>query len=487
MPMPLEEWQKRLERHFTRLASARSGSDFPLFALEHGLSEEEFEEIAVLLRERLSLGLRLEPHWLLWVIYATELGYDYDGDEYWHSFEQRTPRWRDRGSRNQLRTWFSRFGTTYHGVKPSGSWADWFSIIAWPITHAILPKYLQWQFARTLYDLRYRLASLEALSPNAIGQLLAANAWEASSRFREFLQQEELAGRIVLALLSHREVEGESPIFPQTLERLVSDLEQVQSAREWLQETRRFVADRMKGAGRVPGGTRTGSETQDSGAKDDAQAAMRLRPTLVVRRSGASTWSVVVEIPSFAGVARLHPEVRAFLLGTRCKIAGTGDTWMPKGWLFPSAQRRVLKSWPGGGLPLVKFESSNEVLDHLVDSETLLSPGPVWVCRIGADGLAREIAGRIVRPCRKYILLSEEELPCDLPWLVACGMDCDGISAAVLSMPDTLSSDNISALRQLGLQVARTVRIWPAGLSGRSWDGEGHSEWLTTEAPCFGI
>src|SRR5665213_118435 len=181
MPMPLEEWQKHLERHFTQLAAVRSISYFPLFALEHGLSKEEFREICTLLRERLSLGLRLEPHWLLWVVYATELGYDYDGDEYWHSFEQRTPRWRDRGSRSQLRTWFSKFRITYHGVKPSGPWAEWFSIIAWPITHAILPKYLQWQFAKTLYDLRYRLASLEALSPQAIGQLLASNAWEASS------------------------------------------------------------------------------------------------------------------------------------------------------------------------------------------------------------------------------------------------------------------------------------------------------------------
>lgn len=487
MPMPLEEWQRRLESHFTQLASARSPSDFPLFALEHGLSGEEFREIAVLLRDRLSLGLRLEPHWLLWVTYATELGYDYDGDEYWHSFEQRTPRWLDRGSRSQLRTWFSRFRTTYHGVKPSGPWADWFSIIAWPITHAILPKYLQWQFARTLYDLRYRLASLEALSPNAIGQLLAANAWEASSRFREFLQQEELAGRIVLALLSDREVEGQSPIFPQTLERLVSDLEQVQSAREWLQETRRFVADRMQGAGRALGETGRGPESQDSRATGDANAALRLRPTLVLRRSGASTWSAIIEVPSFAGVARLHPEVRAFLLGTRCKIAGTGDTWMPNGWLFSSAQRRVLKSWPGGGMPVVKFERPNEVLDLLVDSETRLSQGPVWVCRIGADGLAHEIAGRIVRPGRKYILLSEEELPHDHSLLAACALDCDGISATILSMPDVLSAANVIELQELGLQVARTVRIWPAGLPGRGWDGEGHSEWLTTEAPCFGI
>jgi len=247
MPMPLEDWQRRLERHFTQLAKARSHSGFPLFALEHDLTDSEFEEIGTQLRSRLALGLRLDPHWLLWVVYATELGYDYDGGEYWHSFEERTPRWRDKGSRNQIREWFSRFQLVYQGVTPSGTWAGQFPIIAWPITHAILSKYLQWQFAKALYDLRYRLAGLEALSPEAVGQLLAANAWEASSRFQEFLQQEALTGRIVLALLSDRNVEGQSPIYPQTLQRLVSGLERVQSTREWLKETRRFVADRLKG------------------------------------------------------------------------------------------------------------------------------------------------------------------------------------------------------------------------------------------------
>ena len=485
--MPLQEWQKRLERHFTQLASARSTSDFPLFALEHGLSEVEFDEISKLLRSRLALNLDWEPHWLLWVVYATELGYDYDGDEYWHSFEERTPRWRDRGSRSQLREWFSRFRMTYHGVKPSGPWADWFSIIAWPITHAILPKYLQWQFAKTLYDLRYRLASLEALSPRAIGQLLTSNAWEVSSRFREFLQQEELSGRIVLALLNDRKVEGQSPIYPQTLQRLACDLEQMQSAREWLNETRRFILDRMKGTGRVPRGAWASPQIPDSVGRGDVGVPQRLRPNLVLRRSGTSTWSAVIEIPCFAGVIRLHPEVRSFLLSTRCKIAGTGDTWLPNGWLFSSAQRRVLKSWPGANVPLVKFERHNQVVDHLLDSETRLSQGPVWVCRIGADGLAREIVGRTVRPGRRYVLLREGELPYDDPSFAECELDCDGISAAFLTMPETLSSPYMTKLQQLGLQVARTVRIWPAGLSGRNWDGEGHSEWLTTEAPCFSI
>src|SRR5215475_1627266 len=128
MAMPLEEWQKRLDKHFTQLARSRSSSDLPIFALEHDLTTEEFREISAQLRERISLGLRLETHWLLWVVYATELGYDYDGDEYWYSFEQRTPRWKDRGSRNQLRDWFSRLRVAYHGVTPTGPWAECFRI-----------------------------------------------------------------------------------------------------------------------------------------------------------------------------------------------------------------------------------------------------------------------------------------------------------------------------------------------------------------------
>jgi hypothetical protein len=488
MPMPLEDWQRRLERHFTQLAKARSHSGFPLFALEHDLTDSEFEEIGTQLRSRLALGLRLDPHWLLWVVYATELGYDYDGGEYWHSFEERTPRWRDKGSRNQIREWFSRFQLVYQGVTPSGTWAGQFPIIAWPITHAILSKYLQWQFAKALYDLRYRLAGLEALSPEAVGQLLAANAWEASSRFQEFLQQEALTGRIVLALLSDRNVEGQSPIYPQTLQRLVSGLERVQSTREWLKETRRFVADRLKGAGRGTAGRLTGLEVQSSGRREEADASLSIRPSLMLRRSGTSAWSAIVDIPSFAGIAGVSSEMRALLAGTRCRIAGAGDTWLPKGWLLSGARRRVLKSWPGASVPLVRFELPVGMLEHSVASETRLSAGPVWLCRIGRDGLAHEIAGRIVRPDRKYILLSETaDLLSRHRFLAACDLDCDGVTAAILAMPDTVPNEISNGLEQLGMHVARTVRIWPAGLSGRSWDGEGYSEWLTTEEPCFGI
>jgi hypothetical protein len=54
-------------------------------------------------------------------------------------------------------------------------------------------------------------------------------------------------------------------------------------------------------------------------------------------------------------------------------------------------------------------------------------------------------------------------------------------------MPAVVSHDIVSRLSKLGMFVARTIRIWPAGLIARGWDSEGQSEWLTTEAPCFGI
>ncbi|HEX2255742.1 MAG TPA: hypothetical protein VHG92_03400, partial [Afifellaceae bacterium] len=196
----LDDWQQRQEEHFTRLVRTRADTGFPIFALEHGLGTEELDDIAAALRLRLKAQLPLRNHWLLWVIYSAERGYGYTGDEYWRSFEEQTPGWEFQ-HRDRIKLWFRKFQRSYRGVVPSGPWAEHFRIIAWPITHAILPRYLQRQFARALYDLRFRIASLGTDDPRTIGRLVAANAHYATARFQEFLQQEELAGRIVLGLL----------------------------------------------------------------------------------------------------------------------------------------------------------------------------------------------------------------------------------------------------------------------------------------------
>src|SRR6266536_5006875 len=100
MPLPLDKWQERLEGHFESLARTRAGSGFPIFALEHNLGREELNEVSSVLRSRVKARLSLSPHWLLWVVYATERGYHYAGDEYWQSCDDQTPGW-ESGDRYQ--------------------------------------------------------------------------------------------------------------------------------------------------------------------------------------------------------------------------------------------------------------------------------------------------------------------------------------------------------------------------------------------------
>ena len=480
---PLAQMQQRVEEHFDALTRTRDTATFPVFALEHGLNEKDLKQIQAML---LSCALNERPlssrYWLLWVIYATELGYGYEGDEYWSSFEDQTPGW-EYHARARMKSWFRKFQKAFDGVTPSGPWAEHFSIIAWPITHAILPRYLQLQFAKLLYDLRFRLASRTTLDARTTGRLLAIHASHAPKRFRVFLEQEELTGQIAFALLGGKPAEGRL-IHPPTLKRIVADLEKVRSAREWLKETQRVVSDRFKGIGRGTGPATPHPSDGRHGPLDTSHLA--IRPSLSLRQAGAGTWSVFLEVKSFRPVAALSAEIRSFLDRTRCCLNGAHD-FKPTGWLLSGDRKGALRSWPNPGSPLIHFEQSDPTMDHLLESECRLHPGPIWLFRIGTDGIARHISGLIVRPGFDYVIVTTTLTPNDLEGVTSCNIDCANVNAYRLVMPPLVSAEMTTRLSNLGLHVARTIRVWPAGLPGRGWDGEGSSEWLTTESPCFGI
>ena len=484
--MTLDEWQERLERHFEDLARLREGSGFPIFALEHGLSDEEIEEISSLLLSHLKSQHPLFPYWLLWAIYAAERGYTYNGDEYWRSFEEQTPEWTPE-DHYKLVPWFRKFQKTYNGVVPSGRWANHFRIIAWPITHAILPRYLQRQFVEALYDLRFSLVRLAEPNPTAIGQMLAVEADHTSTRFRQFLQQEDLTGRIVLSLLGTAPAEGKEPIYPQTLERIVGDLGEIARARERLKETRRVVTN-FKGIGRGTGPSVHRPHTPRAGDTVPDIRRLGIQPSLLLGHRGGGTWTVRLEVPSFRSVAALNTEVHSFLKSTRCRVNGAPDI-KPAGWLLSGNRKSPLKSWPDPHKPLIQLLKPHETINHLLESECRLSAGPVWLFKIAQDGNAHEIIGRIVRPGSSYLVVTTDALPEPHGFIRPCPveLECGGVKAIRFSIPRQVSTDDTAWLRRLDLQVARTVRVWPAGLSGRGWDGEGRSEWLTTETPCLGI
>jgi hypothetical protein len=485
MTEDLKYWQKKLERHFSSLHQARKDKGLPVFALEHGLNEGERRTISGLLRSSLQNYEAPGHSWLLWVIYAAEQGYDYDGDEYWRTYQARTPLWTERADREALRRWYQKFHTTYGGIKPTGSWASWFSIIAWPITHALLPRDLQYQLARALYQLRFPLASRIDELPSAIGHYIATASIESSSRFQNFLQQEELVGRIALALLGGHTGGEQQFIYPPTLERIVEDMQRARDARAWLRDARQAVEKiRIKGALRHPPLRREHS-AGDQRAKHEAQAASSIRPSLTLRRTSKTEWTVVLDLPSLQPLADLNPELRLFLRRTRCTVAGSPGM-LPAGWLLSGSQHRVVVHWPPSSAPVVRFEERNDLLEHLLQSDGRITAGPSWLFKVGSDGLAREVVGRVVRPGERYIVVSTSQVT-ESSLLRRVNLKCSGAAAWEFDLPPQLSPEHLAWLRELSLSLAQTVRIWPAGLAARRWDGEGFAEWLEGETPCIAL
>jgi hypothetical protein len=150
-------------------------------------------------------------------------------------------------------------------------------------------------------------------------------------------------------------------------------------------------------------------------------------------------------------------------------------------------RRAILKSWPDTAKPLIQLERSTGTLNHLIASDCRLSAGPLWLFRIGSDGLAREILGKIVRPGQDYVVVTTGAAPEPDLMLRACDVSCTGVKSFRIAVPPRVSAAETAWLNKVGLAVARTIRVWPAGLPGRGWDGEGHVEVLTTESAAFGI
>jgi hypothetical protein len=148
------------------------------------------------------------------------MGYEYSGDEYWQTFAARTPGWTVIEDREYVRSIFHKFASRFGGARPSGRWADHFSIICWPITHAVLPTDLQQQLVQLIFEYRMALTADLLADPSALGRRLAARSGQYSSRFQYFAQNTDLLGQVAVALLAP-ENDGSPYLLGSTLERIV--------------------------------------------------------------------------------------------------------------------------------------------------------------------------------------------------------------------------------------------------------------------------
>lgn len=481
--MDLEWWNLRLAAHFDALA--RDRKDIPVFALEHGLAQAELVALQNTLRAHIQVAAPARDHQLVWVVYAAEIGYGYAGNEYWQTFEDKTPGWTLNGRRDWIRDAFVTFQKKFAGARPSGPWAEHFSIIAWPITHAILPCDLQQQLARILYELRHSFSGALFDEPQRLGDFIAARSWNTSARFQNLVQAPALVGQIAAALLLQGKEGFKTLLHPATLKRISDDVDRERRGRDWLHGARRAAEERAKIQGLTIGrSTNTTFKRREEGR--DEVVRLGIEPRLVLRPTEGSRWEVSLEIPVLSHLLLRFPQVRDVLTESRCNVAGATGRPLARGRCLHGPQRVPLSRWPRPDDVLLKFERTDAQLEYLLRAECMLRPGITWLFKLASDGLAYESRGMRVRADSKYLLVSTEPLACS-PIARPVELTCRDVHAVLLDVPDALTSEWEQALKQFQVTQAKSIEVWPAGLAAVSWDGEGYGEWLASETPTLAI
>ena len=488
--LTLVDWHERLGENFGDLSEKRARSGWPVFALEHGLGADEVRALEAAVHRALrTMGPSLRSY-LPWVVYAAEFGYRYSGFEYWQSFAEATPGWDDR-SRNFIRQAFERFARNYSGAEPEGAWARAFSIICWPITHGVLPRDLQYQLAKILYNARHSLRPQLFETAQALGAHLKERSAGATSRFLEFAENELLLGQIAGALLVE---EPETELLSaDTLHRIVSDINEQRASAEWLNEARRATRRfNLRGLASRRDSANAGDAKRDAAARAVTQAwsddSVAGRARLLLRPRSEGVWDALIELPDLAPLASQFPHHRRWLENSRARIVGGRDKVLAKGLLFGSgAQRRTLAEWPSPNAPLLELEGAPPELQILLQSTFRSPAGEQQLFRVAADGIAYEKAEPTVRPGETYVLRVPTPIERPAGGIRSVALNCTGGHALLFTVPDTVDDLWKVLLERLDLRPIQGLEVWPVGAWPAEWDGVGEATWLERDEILLGV
>lgn len=490
----LSGWQARLSEHFGHLEAARRESGWPVFALEHGLDATEREALMGDVRECAGAGPGRDVP-LPWVVYAAEIGYEYSGYEYWQTFESKTGL--DKKWFKQISALFTSFAETYYGAVPEGAWARWFRHIAWPITHGILPRDLQWQLAALLYNASMSFHAETFSSAETLGHHLRLRCDGCSSRFRQFAENATLLGQIALALLLQQDagelLEGGSGVLhTATLARIVDDLNRERDARHWLAEARSAARFRIRGLARIPlrsRATDTGQHGARTGEASDGPSALP-RPRFVLRETAAGQWQVRLHLPNLGHLLGRFPRARDVLTRAQGRVGGPAGPLLARSRIVSESWPAVtLDAWPTPETPLLAFDGAPPELESVLRAGFRIDAGDRWIFLIGSDGQAREIATRVLRTGESYLILQRKETrnPVAGLGIQIIQVACAGVYGLRIDVPDKVPDSLIDVLGILGVKVAQTLEVWPVGLPAPDWSGDGYAEWVAGHPIVLGV
>lgn len=481
----IEHLHQVLHEQFSSLRTRRLAlaGDAPVFALEHGLSQGEIAE----LREAVKLAYRdrlpapqMRASWLPFVVHAAEVAYGYDGVEYWPLYQEALPDWTDTPDhRDLVKRRFVRFSTEYGGAVPRGPWAETFTNIAWPITHAVLPSYLQLQFAQMLWEHKSGWTGLLDDS-HALGLRLHQWSSDYSDRLEKFCQNTDLAGNVAAGLLLAGGDHETRYITPDTLNRLVDSLTAETRARRWLRDAQRTATITRQG--------NLSDQDPGNGTRRAARSRAITAPPRLLLRSDGSSWTAYVDLPDLRSLHQVLPEFSIEMQRRRAAVNGSAARFIPAGGLAFATSPQELATWPDASRPLVRLQDASVPVNELIADACRMTSGPWWVFRPTPEGTATEIRGATVRPGNTYIIVALPNTPapkvafCSPASLTTTGVDCFR-----LEVPAALQELDASAIAAAGISVSSSVSIRPVGLVPAAWDGQGNVEYFTGEPVTLAI
>ncbi|WP_240651558.1 MULTISPECIES: hypothetical protein [unclassified Variovorax] len=486
----LAQFEERLRTHFSQLAQTKAPGGHRLFALEHCLEQEEVQTLSKQLGKSLGKRGMVRDFKLSWIVHAAEHGYNFDGQEYWHSFAQRTDNWESYGDRACLRNWFRSFCKEFAGVQPQGVWAKHFNYIAWPIANALLPRDLQEHLAQTIYYARFNLRTIVHLHPEATGKLIAQYAYNPSSRFRFLLAQHDLVGRLVHTLLQG-DGGGQISIHGPTLQRITADLNSRGLARTWLSQAQTAYSTLQFQLPDIKQQYWPSSPQDNTAAPAEVTIGERqgvlLRPSIELRRTGVDQWNAVLNVPSFQPLVDAQPEFGSHLERVRYTMPAHGTAlFLGRTLLSPSGVQCLLASWPAQSQCVLNFNAAEPFFDQIVTPECQIRFAKVWLFRRLDDGTAKQLATAHVAAGETYLVVSQ-----DATRITGLGrpvsLNCAGVSCVELVLDDVVSQEQTRMLERAGISTHSKIRVSPLGLLPRQWGEDGLGVWLTSETPCFTI
>ncbi len=385
--------QRLLAERFARLRDSRAG---PVFFIEHGSSEVDTED----LRQAVSRAARRYPFQGGWwrtyplplVVTATEIGYRYrgTGTDFWPKLESALGIHISPESRQEVRDLFKRCSHQYRGAQPPMTpWTRSFCLIAWPVTHALVPLEFHRQLSATLARLE---SNVEALDDEELHRAIRIAAQQPSARFESFLEDGSHAVSVIRALLGGQG----GDVSQDTVTRIDLDLKadrdariDIGIARRKQRQLRTRPASRPKPtsrdvlSGRLQLRLRKGGGLVVEAAFPAIQGSEvdQLRRTLRRRRQRIQLWGVSSPVPS------------------DCLLSG-----LP----FPVSLRAV----PAVGTPLLggldELGIDSRLIRILESFQLDFCPPTVFAANAEGD-LARLIQGREVSAFRTCWLLAVEE------------------------------------------------------------------------------